>query len=252
MTTSERLKSIRAARGAGYLVLIDPDKWPEEQLIEFAAHASASGADALLIGGSLLLCSSFDHLVRQIRKHVACPVIIFPGSSLQVSRHADAIFFLSLISGRNPTYLIGEQVKAAPLVKAFGVESISVGYMLIESGRVTSAEFMSNTRAIPRDKVDIAKATALAAQYLGMQMVYLEAGSGAPQSVPDEMIAGLNHYISLPIIVGGGISTPEEAQRKVMAGASFVVTGNVLEKERNHNLIAEFAQAIHQKSFEPR
>ena len=247
MTTFERLQRIREAKGAGYFVLIDPDKWPEAKLVEFAAIVSAGGADAVLIGGSLLLYSSFDNLVGLIKKQVDCPVVIFPGSSLQVSRHADAILFLSLISGRNPTYLIGEQVKAAPLVKSFGVEPIPVGYMLIESGRVTSAEFMSNTRAIPRDKVDIAKATALAAQYLGMQMVYLEAGSGAPQSVPEEMIAGLRNYVSLPIIVGGGIRTPEEAHRKVKAGASFVVTGNVLEKERNHNLIKEFADAIHLK-----
>jgi putative glycerol-1-phosphate prenyltransferase len=245
LTTFERLLHIRESRGAGYFVLIDPDKWPEEKLVEFAATVSEGGADAVLVGGSLLLYSSFDNLVGLIKKQVSCPVIIFPGSSLQVSRNADAIFFLSLISGRNPTYLIGEQVKAAPLVKSFEVEAIPVGYMLIESGRVTSAEFMSNTRAIPRDKIDIAKATALAAQYLGMQMVYLEAGSGAPQSVPEEMIAGLRNYVSLPIIVGGGIRTPGEAHRKVKAGAAFVVTGNVLEKEKNHNLIREFAEAIH-------
>ncbi len=245
MTTFERLLRIRETRGAGYFVLIDPDKWPEEKLVELAATVSEGGADAVLIGGSLLLYSSFDKLVGLIKKQVSCPVIIFPGSSLQISRHADAIFFLSLISGRNPTYLIGEQVKAAPLVKAFGIEPIPVGYMLVESGRVTSAEFMSNTRAIPRDKTDIAKATALAAQYLGMQMVYLEAGSGAPQSVPEEMISGLRNYVSLPIIVGGGIRTPEEAHRKVKAGAAFVVTGNVLEKEKNHHLIKEFAEAIH-------
>jgi putative glycerol-1-phosphate prenyltransferase len=247
VTTFERLEHIRQTKGAGYFVLIDPDKWPEDKLVDFAATVSEGGADAVLVGGSLLLYSSFDKLVGLIKKQVACPVIIFPGSSLQVSRHADAIFFLSLISGRNPTYLIGEQVKAAPLVKAFSLEPIPVGYMLVESGCVTSAEFMSNTRAIPRDKVDIAKATALAAQYLGMQMVYLEAGSGAPQSVPEEMITGLRNYLSLPIIVGGGIRTPEEAYRKVQAGASFVVTGNVLEKEMNPKLIAEFAAAIHSK-----
>ncbi len=245
MTTFERILKIRDNKGAGYFVLIDPDKWQQNRIIELAIQASEDGADGLLIGGSLLLSSSFDDLVGLIKKQIDIPLIIFPGSPTQVSRYADAIFFLSLISGRNPTYLISEQVEAAPVIKVLGVEPISVGYMLIESGRITSAEFMSNTRPIPRDKQDIAKATALAAEYLGMKMVYLEAGSGAHKSVPDEMVKAVYDYISLPIIAGGGIRTPEEAARKVKAGASFVVTGNVLENEDNLNLIKEFAEAIH-------
>ncbi len=247
MTTFERLLQIRDTKGAGYFILIDPDKWPENRIVEIAQKVAEGGADGLLIGGSLLLSSSFDNLVRLIKKQIDIPLIIFPGSPTQVSRYADAIFFLSLISGRNPTYLIGEQVKAAPVIKALGVEAISVGYMLIESGRITSAEFMSDTRPIPRDKLDIAKATALAAQFLGMKMVYLEAGSGANQSVPEEMIAAVRDYISIPIIVGGGIRLPEEARKKVIGGASFVVTGNVLERKNNSDLIKEFAEAIHWK-----
>ena len=245
MTTLERLLKIRETRGAGYFVLIDPDRWLENQTIDLAVRAAEEGADGILIGSSLLLSSSFDSLVGLIRKEVDIPLISFPGNSTQVSRYADAIFFLSLISGRNPTYLIGEQIKAAPVIKALGVEAISVGYMLIESGAITSAEFMSNTRPIPRDKIDIAKATALAAQYLGMKMVYLEAGSGATKTVPNEMVKAIRDYISLPIIVGGGIRTPEEAHRKVNLGASFVVTGNVLENHDTLGLIQEFADAIH-------
>ncbi len=245
LTTLQRLLNIREQRGAGYLVLIDPDKWQQNKLVELASQANEAGADALLIGGSLLLSSSFDNLVGLVKKQVDIPVIIFPGSPTQVSQYADAIFFLSLISGRNPTYLIEEQVKAAPVIKALGVEPISVGYMLIESGRITSAEFMSNTRPIPRDKLDIAKATALAAEYLGMDMVYLEAGSGAHNSVPDEMVGAIQDYIERPVIVGGGIKKPEEAQAKVESGAAFVVTGNILEKEHNFTLLKEFADAIH-------
>lgn len=245
MTTFQRLLKIREKRGAGYFVLIDPDKRQKGEIVDLALEAVEGGADALLIGGSLLLSSSFDDLVGVIKKQIEIPLIIFPGSPTQVSRYADAIFFLALISGRNPTYLIGEQVKAAPVINALGVEPISVGYMLIESGRTTSAEFMSNTRPIPRDKWDIAKATALAAQYLGMSMVYLEAGSGAYKSVPEEMVAAIRAYVSLPIIVGGGIRKPEEARQKVEAGASFVVTGNILEKDHNIGLIREFAAAIH-------
>ncbi|MFQ5650339.1 MAG: geranylgeranylglyceryl/heptaprenylglyceryl phosphate synthase [bacterium] len=245
MTTFERILRVTETQAAGYFVLIDPDKWQGEQIGDLAAEACEAGADGILVGGSLLLSSSFDELVKIIKKQIDIPLIIFPGSTTQVSRYADAVFFLSLISGRNPTYLIGEQVRAAPVIKALGIEAISVGYMLIESGTTTSAEFMSNTRPIPRSKPDIAKATALAAEYFGMQMVYLEAGSGADQPIPDEMIRQVQDYVSIPIIAGGGIRTPEEAHRKVQAGASFVVTGNVLEKEGTGSLMKEFAQAIH-------
>lgn len=245
MTIYEKLLQICKNKGAGYLVLIDPDKWDNNQIIEVAVKACESGVDGLMIGGSLLLSSSFDFLVKSVKQQVDIPLIIFPGSPTQVSKYADAIFFLSLISGRNPTYIIGEQVKAAPVIKALGVEPISVGYILVESGRISSVEFMSNTRPIPRDKIDIAKATALAAEYLGMQMVYLEAGSGADKSVPTEMIEAVSNYVNLPVIVGGGIRTPEEANQKVLAGASFIVTGNVLEKQGNASLMIEFAAAIH-------
>ncbi len=246
MTTLERILKIPTSKGAGYFILIDPDKWEQDQILDLAQCADEGGADGLLVGSSLLLSSTFDDLVGLIRHQVDIPVIVFPGSPTQVSRHADAIFFLSLISGRNATYLIGDQVRAAPVIKALGVEAISVGYMLIESGSTTSAEFMSDTRPIPRDKIDIAKATALAAEYLGMHLVYLEGGSGAKKSVPDAMISEVHEYVSLPLIVGGGIRTPEQAEKKVRSGASFVVTGNILEQESNRSLIKEFAEAVHQ------
>jgi phosphoglycerol geranylgeranyltransferase len=239
------LLHVRAKHGAGYLVLIDPDKWELAQLPSIAAAASANGADAILIGGSLLLTSSFDEIVKTIKKAANIPCIIFPGSTIQLSRHADAILFLSLISGRNADYLIGMQIMAAPIIRLIGVEPISTGYMLIESGRATSAEFMSNSRPIPRMKNDIAQATALAAEYLGMRLVYLEAGSGADWAVTPEMVNAVSSYVSIPVIVGGGIRTPEEAAKRVKAGAAFIVTGNVLEKQSHAPLIREFAEAIH-------
>jgi putative glycerol-1-phosphate prenyltransferase len=241
----EHLLQARARHSAGYLVLIDPDQWELKQLPEIAASASENGADAILIGGSLLMRSSFDEMVKTIKNAASVPCIIFPGSTIQISRHADAILFLSLISGRNSDYLIGVQVLAAPVLRLLGIEAIPTGYMLIESGRVTSAEFMSNSRPIPRDKNDIAQATALAAEYLGMRMVYLEAGSGADLPVTPEMVAAVSSFVSVPVIVGGGIRTPEEAEKRVKAGAAFVVTGNVLEKNTDRQLIREFAQAIH-------
>ncbi len=232
---------------AGYLVLIDPDKIDNAALPGFVEQATAAGVDAFLVGGSLITDDSFEHCLRTIKKHTTVPVIIFPGGVMQISKEADAILFLSLLSGRNPEHLIGSQVLAAPIVKKSGLETISTAYLLVESGRTTSAEFMSNTRPLPRHKPDIAVAHALAAEILGFTCIYLEAGSGAEQSVPDEMIGAIARHCSLPLIVGGGLRTPEEARAKVRAGARFIVTGTVLEKGGNAGLIHEFAQAIHQK-----
>lgn len=245
MRVYDYLLEVVEQRGAGYIVLIDPDRWCEREILGLVETACEDGADALFIGSSIILNSQFDQIVRKVKQRATVPVILFPGNAMQLSRHADAILFLSLVSGRDPNYLIGEHVKAAPMIRHFGVEPISTGYMLIESGKMTSAEFMSNTRPIPRDKIDIAKATALAAEYLGMRLIYLEAGSGALYPVLPAMIEAVAEYVSTPIIVGGGIRKPEEARERVLAGASFIVTGNVLENSDNHHLIQEFADAVH-------
>ncbi len=245
MAVYEYLLNVVQRRGAGYIVLIDPDRQDRKQVQQLVEAACSGGADAIFVGSSIVINSGFDGLVQMIKKAASVPVILFPGSTMQLSAHADAILFLSLVSGRDPNYLIGEQVKAAPMIRHLGVEPISTGYMLIESGKMTSAEFMSNTRPIPRDKFDIAKATALAAEFLGMKMIYLEAGSGAVHPVMTEMVQEVTAYVSTPLIVGGGIRTPEEARARVEAGASFIVTGNVLEKSENRRLISEFAQAVH-------
>ena len=236
---------VKEERGAGYFVLLDPDRVDDEAVVEVAAECRDAGVDALLVGSSFLLSVRFDPMIARIKRTVEIPLIISPGGIGQISRHADALFFYSLISGRNPELLIGQQVKAAPVLREYGLEAISTGYMLIESGNFTAAEYVSNTRPIPRNKHDIAKAHALAAEYMGMKMVYLEAGSGARLSVPEEMIRAVADYISLPIIVGGGIRDPEEARRKIQAGASFVVTGNVLERSMTPGLIRRFADAVH-------
>ncbi len=245
MKVFDQLLAIKKKKGAGYFVLIDPDKQDVNRAIELAETCEAAGADALLVGGSLLLANVFDDTVKAIKEHCSIPVIIFPGSTKQISRHADAILFLTLISGRNPESLIGSQVIAAPIIKSTKIDPISTGYMFIDSGTVTSALFMSDTRPIPREKPDIAAAHALAAQYMGMRCVYLEAGSGARHSVPNKVVAAVAKYISIPIICGGGIRTPDEAREKVLAGASFVVTGTIIEKDSNPALIKAFADAVH-------
>lgn len=245
MKVYNQLLAIKKKRGAGYLVLIDPDKQDVDHAIRLAKTCQAAGVDALLVGGSLLLANVFDETVKGIKENCSLPVIIFPGSTKQISRHADAILFLSLISGRNPESLISGQVVAAPIIKSVQLEPISTGYMFIESGTVTSALFMSDTRPIPREKPDIAAAHALAAQYIGMQCVYLEAGSGAKYAVPDQVVGAVAKYADLPIICGGGIRTPDEAREKVLAGAGFIVTGTIIERDSNPALIKAFADAIH-------
>ncbi len=245
MKVFEKLLAVKEKRGAGYFVLIDPDKQEVSRAVDLAKTCEAAGVDGLLVGGSLLLANIFDETVKAIKEACSLPLILFPGSTKQISAYADAILFLSLISGRNPESLIGGQVVAAPIIKSINLETISTGYMFIESGSVTSALFMSDTRPIPREKPDIAAAHALAAQYIGMQCVYLEAGSGAKHAVPNKVVGAVHKYANIPIICGGGIRTPDEARDKVLCGASFIVTGTIIEKDSNPALIKAFADAIH-------
>jgi putative glycerol-1-phosphate prenyltransferase len=238
---------IRDEKKAGYFVLIDPDKMSLENLPAFVDSAMTFGVDALLVGGSLLLTPDYDAFLKTLKSHCDhIPVILFPGGVHQVSPHADALLFLSLLSGRNAHHIIGTQVLAAPIIHRLQIEPISTAYLLVESGRPTAAEFMSGTTPLPRHKPEIAMAHALAASYMGFKLIYLEGGSGADQSVPDEMITYVAQAVETPLIVGGGIRTPEDAARKVEAGASFIVTGNILEKEKDPDLMKAFVSAIHQ------
>jgi putative glycerol-1-phosphate prenyltransferase len=243
------LQDVLNKRGAGFILLLDPDDLTFDRIREMIPVAIQNGVDAFFVGGTLLIGQNFDEYVRLIKEEAQdTPIILFPGSIFQVSKYADAILYLSVISGRNPAYLIDHQVLAAPRVWQLQIESISCGYMLVESGQMTSAEFMSNSKPLPRSKPDIALAHALAAQYLGFKVVYLEAGSGAQLSVPEEIITAVSKTISIPLIVGGGINSPEMAEKKVAAGASFIVIGNHFEKPENFDKIKEFADAIHKKS----
>src|SRR6056297_1257868 len=192
-----------------FWVLIDPDKQKPDEAVEFSKLCEKNGVDALLVGTSLTMTNMFNETIKRIKQAVDIPVLIFPASVNHISSHADGILFLSLISGRNPQYLIDEHVKAAPLIKAHDILPISVGYMLIDSGELTAVNFMSNTKPLPPNKPEIAMAHALAAEFMGMKTVYLESGSGAENSVPDEIIKLVKKNLSIPVIVGGGISSPE-------------------------------------------
>ncbi len=243
-TVYKRMLEIKETRGAGYVVLLDPDKYSPQELGR-QAETIGRYADLIFVGGSICVRHGFDEAVRCVKEESRVPVIIFPGDATQVSSHADALLFLSLVSGRNADLLIGEHVKAAPLIQRYDLEVIPVAYMLVESGNATSVQFMSQTLAIPRTKPEIAMAHALAGQYLGMKLAFLEAGSGAEKHVPVEMIQAVSRYVSIPLIVGGGIRTPEAANRIARAGASFVVTGDVIEKSGSAEILREFTAAVH-------
>ena len=231
--------------GALYLVLLDPDRFEPAENVRLAELAGGAGADELFLVGSLSLKGRCDETVRAVKGAVDVPVIIFPGDKLLSDEVADAILFLSLVSGRNPQFLIGEHVRAAPVLKETGLEPIPTAYMLVEGGTTTSVEFMSSPRPIPRDKPDIAMAHALAAQYLGLRLAFFDAGSGAAEHVPEEMVRAVSGYIDLPIMVGGGIREPAAAGRLVEAGASVVITGDVGEGTGDPGLVKAIAAAVH-------
>lgn len=216
----------------GVLALFDPDRIPVDNIRKSTEFVCEQGVDGILVGSSLLVSPYFDIFVATVKKNTDKPVILFPGGSHQVSSNADAIFFLSLLSGRNSEFLIGEQVKAVFLIKEYNLEVIPVGYILIESGSYTAVEYMSNTKPIPRSKSEIALAHALTGEYFGMKYIYLEAGSGADKPVPKEMVKKIKETISIPLIVGGGIRTVEDAQGIIDAGADYIVLGSIIEKSK--------------------
>ncbi|TES92794.1 MAG: geranylgeranylglyceryl/heptaprenylglyceryl phosphate synthase [Candidatus Cloacimonadota bacterium] len=243
MIVFDYLMDIRKKKGAGYLPLIDPEKASDESFEAILDELRTADIDGILVGGSTLKSVDLDGVIKRIKSATEKPVIIFPGGHYQVSQEADAIFFLSLLSGRNPQFLIEEQVKAALSIKECSLETIPVAYLLIESGNRTSVECVSRTKSLPRDNIDQIVSHALAGKYFGMKMCYMDGGSGAKQSVPEEVIKTVKEETSLPLIIGGGIRDSKEAAKKVKAGADFIVTGSIIEK--TPYLLKEFTQSIH-------
>lgn len=216
--------------GKKLALLIDPDKMTVPAIISTVYEANESGVRIILVGGSLL-STSIENTIEVIKKHTHIPVILFPGSYIQLCNKADALLLLSLVSGRNPDYLIGNQVFAAPYIKRSGLEVIPTGYILIDGGKTSSVEYVSNTKPIPADKTELVVATAIASEMLGQKLIYLEAGSGADCHVPVEVVREVRKNISLPIIVGGGITRAKEADMLLKAGADIIVVGTIIEKD---------------------
>ena len=247
MRVFDKLTKVVKDKGAGFIILIDPDRKNDKKLETLVENANRSGVDAIFVGGSLMMDGKFHERVAKIKALSNVPIIFFSGGANQLNEHYDAILFMSLLSGRNPQYLIGEQVVSAPIISDLKIETIPTGYLLLDGGGKSTVGFMSASHPIPLNRTDITEAHALAAQYLGMKLVYLEAGSGAQTPVPTETIQTLSEKVDIPLIVGGGIRTPEDAEKRVRSGASFIVTGTVLETSDNSSLMQELASAIHVK-----
>jgi phosphoglycerol geranylgeranyltransferase len=235
--------SIRKKKARGrkqFAVLIDPDKFSSLDTIRLAED---SEVDLILVGGSLLTNGNFSKCVRKIKRNTSIPVLIFPGNHLQISKEADAILLLSLISGRNPDLLIGKHILSAPLLRSSRLEILSTGYMLVDSGKQTTALYMSSTQPIPHDKDDIALCTAMAGEMLGLKLIYMDAGSGAINPVSESMIRQVSRNITVPLIVGGGINDERKAGKACKAGADIVVVGNAIEKDKL--VIRSIAKTVH-------
>ena len=225
-------------------VLVDPDKAEDPaRLLHLINLASENCVDYFFVGGSLVTSANLSEVVKQIKANVTLPVILFPGNAIQVDASADAILFLSLISGRNPELLIGQHVVAAPIIKNTRLEVISTGYMLINSGKITSVAYISNTMPIPDDKYSLAASTAMAGQMLGLQTIYIDAGSGAEKEISARMIAAVRKAVSIPLIVGGGINSARKAISALEAGADMIVIGNALEKDPD--LLTEVSERVY-------
>jgi len=227
-------------------VLLDPDKVRIDTIKETLLTYSSFGVDYIFIGGSMLVSSEFEKTVALVKANCDIPVILFPGSAMQISKDADAILFLSLISGRNADLLIGQHVVAAPKIKSTNLETISTGYMLVDGGKKTTAHYISQTIPIPFDKPEIAACTAMAGEMLGLKLMYLDGGSGAKIPVSPKMISAVKKSTSTPLIVGGGIRNRASIDRAFDAGADIVVIGNYLEENPNglDSLLSSITQTV--------
>ncbi|MCY7410394.1 MAG: geranylgeranylglyceryl/heptaprenylglyceryl phosphate synthase [Chitinophagales bacterium] len=242
-----RLLAAKANKQKKFVVLIDPDKVTPESLIKTIDISVKAGVDYFFIGGSLLINDSIAECCDVIKSYCEVPVIIFPGSPSQIHSNADGILLLSLISGRNPDLLIGQQVIAAAALRESELEIISTGYILVDGGNATTVSYISNTFPIPYHKDDIAMSTAMAGEMLGLKLIYLEAGSGANNCVSENMVHRVAENVDVPIIVGGGISSPEKALALCKSGADIIVIGTAAEK--NPEIIFQMSDAIHKSEF---
>ena len=245
MSVLQTLRDRRKTRKKSIAILIDPDKVDDaSRILPLINLANENCVDFFFVGGSLITTTNLSDVVARIKENVTIPVVLFPGNTMQVDPSADALLFLSLISGRNPELLIGQHVVSAPIIRNTRLEVVPTGYILINSGKLTSVAYISNTMPIPEDKYSLAASTAMAGEMLGLQCIYLDAGSGAEREITPKMIAAVRKVISVPLIVGGGINSAQKAWNALDAGADMIVIGNALEK--NPQLITEISEKVYE------
>lgn len=245
-TIYNQLTGKKSLRQRSFTVLIDPDKVDGIKIDKLVSLSVDAKVDYFFVGGSLVISNYLDQCIQHIKAACNIPVILFPGAPSQVSKYADALLYLSLISGRNPELLIGQHVISAPFVKQSGLEIMPTGYMVVDGGAPTTVSYISNASPIPSDKNEIAMCTAMAGEMLGMKLIYMDSGSGAKRPVTETMIEKVASHIEVPLIVGGGITDPEKAYLNCKAGADIIVVGNAIEKDTS--LIREMGDAVHSVS----
>ncbi len=231
------------AEGAIHMTLVDPEKMTPSQASQVAENSKINGTSAIMIGGSTFVSQShLDDVIKAIKRIVEIPIILFPNNITGISRYADAIWFMSLLNSVDPYFLIGAQILAAPLIKKYDLEPISMGYIIVGEGG--TAGIVGKAIPVPYNKSDLTAAHALAGQYLGMHFIYLEGGSGAKNPVPPEMIQMVKKVIDIPLIVGGGIRTKEQALTASSAGADIIVTGNIIETTGGKQKVSEIIDGV--------
>ncbi len=242
MNVEEFLKE-SLKRGKVHLTLLDPEDQDPEKALEIATEAVAGGSNGIMLGGSTTDSQELDETAKILQENLDVPIILFPGNTTGVSAYADAIFFMSLLNSNNPYWIIGAQALGAPKIKKIGIETIPMGYLIVEPGE--TAGWVGDAKLIPRRKPDIAVAYAMAAEYMGMRLLYLEAGSGAEEIIPQEMIKKVKMFTNHIVIVGGGIRTGKDAGKVAHAGADIIVTGTVVENTSNiKEKISEIVEGI--------
>lgn len=228
----KQLQNNQKSNRCSLAVLVDPDNLKVDTIEQFVTGLDEQFVDVILFGGSLITENKLSEKLAMLKKFSNLPVYLFPGNSIQLSKEADGILFLSLLSGRNAEFLIGQQVVAAPFLKQSGLDVLSTAYLMIDGGKLTTAHYMSNTLPIPNNKPEIAVNTAIAAEFMGFKCIYLDSGSGADKPVSVDVISAIKANVSLPIIVGGGINSIDKAKQVKLAGADMIVIGTAFENNK--------------------